>query len=350
MSTLASLPFLGTPPVPSAPPGRRSSASPLSRCPVKAATSNGPVVARRRSWHDASVACHAAREPSYDLGSYDPEMDGYVPPEVSLASVTRGSKIGEGSFGAVFNGTIEGGEGIEGGSNTRRSVILKEYKKNVRGRDWFSFYADERAICRKLAGCPGVAPFVGVAGSDAYLVWENIGEATLASVMEDGAKTPGAASALAAAAALTRMPETVSEDGVFASLARALCEAALAVHGEGVVHRDVKPDNVLLTSPAAGSPGGCVVLIDLGGAADFDTGQGCSGEAIFDPVYGAPEQFVREKKAGLIGGFGGMFGGKEAGLSSTGTPPSEVRKESSRLRMDGVLALSHRTTRAATHA
>jgi hypothetical protein len=60
------------------------------------------------------------------------------------------------------------------------------------------------------------------------------------------------------------------------------------------------------------TPGGVVVLIDLGGAADFETGQGCSGdEAMFDPVYGAPEQFTRTKKAGIVGGFGGLFGGKE---------------------------------------
>jgi hypothetical protein len=69
------------------------------------------------------------------------------------------------------------------------------------------------------------------------------------------------------------------------------------------------------------TPGGVVVLIDLGGAADFETGQGCSGdEAMFDPVYGAPEQFTRTKKAGIVGGFGGLFGGGKgdaAGLAAT---------------------------------
>ena len=39
-------------------------------------------------------------------------------------------------------------------------------------------------------------------------------------------------------------------------MARALCQALIDMHEEGVVHRDVKPDNVLLTSVAAGSPGG----------------------------------------------------------------------------------------------
>ena len=89
----------------------------------------------------------------------------------------------------------------------------------------------------------------------------------------------------------------------------------------------MKPDNAVLTSPAAGSLGGCVALIDLGACADFETGQGCDGdEAVFDPAYGAPEQFVRERKAGIAGGFAGMFaavaGDKSAGIIATGAPPT----------------------------
>ena len=71
-----------------------------------------------------------------------------------------------------------------------------------------------------------------------------------------------------------------------------LCEAAIAMHERGVVHRDVKPDNVLLTSVITSAnvsdDDAVLALCDLGGAADFETGQGCDGrEAIFDPVYGA---------------------------------------------------------------
>ena len=84
------------------------------------------------------------------MGSYDPEMDGYVPPDISLADLTLGDKIGEGSFGDVYRAVVadpNGGPPI--------AAIAKAYKRNVRGRDWFSFYADERAVCRRLAevGC-----------------------------------------------------------------------------------------------------------------------------------------------------------------------------------------------------
>ena len=46
------------------------------------------------------------REDSFDLGSYDPEMDGYEPPEVSVDDVTMGDRIGEGSFAVVFSGCL----------------------------------------------------------------------------------------------------------------------------------------------------------------------------------------------------------------------------------------------------
>ena len=130
------------------------------------------------------------REDSFDMGSYDPEMDGYEPPEVSIADVTKGSQIGEGSFAVVYAGTVEG----------VGDAVLKEYRRDVRGRDWFSFYADERAMCRRLVECPGVAPFVGVAGSDLYLVWRDVGKKTLADAMESLPESSGRTSALALAA------------------------------------------------------------------------------------------------------------------------------------------------------
>ena len=41
----------------------------------------------------------------------------------------------------------------------------------------------------------------------------------------------------------------------FVAIARGLIEAVVSINDADVVHRDVKPDNVLLTSPEKGSPG-----------------------------------------------------------------------------------------------
>ncbi len=50
-------------------------------------------------------------------------------------------------------------------------------------------------------------------------------------------------------------------------MARQLCAALVVVHEAGLLHRDIKPDNVFLTSDAR------VVLIDFGSARSFAVGQ-----------------------------------------------------------------------------
>jgi serine/threonine protein kinase len=273
---------------------------------------------------------------SYDMGSYDPEMDGYVPPEISLRALKIGDKIGEGSFSEVYRGVVEGDDG------TCVDVIAKAYKKNVRGRDWFSFYADERATLRRLAevNCSGVAPFMGVCGSDAYLVWKDVGVATLETCLSKSndaeelyakiaeATSSGDASDVSVA---PRENATKARAMVFLKIARSLIEATMAVHEHEVVHRDVKPENVLCvarrdgdTTDAAPS----VVLVDLGAAADFVTGVNCDpSETIFDPTYGAPEQFVKDDSyrpsSGTKNLLGNLFGKsvkmpKSTGLSASG--------------------------------
>lgn len=250
---------------------------------------------------------------SYDMGSYDPEMDGFVPPEISLRSLKIGDKIGEGAFSEVYRGVVEGADG------TSERVVAKAYKKNVRGRDWFSFYADERATCRRLkeTGCEGVAPFLGVCGSDAYLVWRDVGVKTLESCV---ARARSAEEAFDAIGDVFRgdadSKATAEQRGgnearalVFLRLARSLLTATASMHANEVVHRDVKPENVLVSRETRG-----VLLVDLGGAADLAANVNCDpSETIFDPTYGAPEQVVRDKdkknahSSGLLGGLAGAF-------------------------------------------
>ena len=274
------------------------------------------------------------------MGSYDPEMDGYVPPEISLRSLKIGDKIGEGSFSEVYRGVVEGEDG------SSQNVIAKAYKKNVRGRDWFSFYADERATCRRLAetNCAGVAPFLGVCGSDAYLVWKDVGVLTLETCLARATDGDGAFRALAAAFGqnvdsnddfTNEVGSTQARAALFLRLAKALLESVADLHAHEVVHRDVKPENVLVTASAVAGGPPRALLADLGGAADLVTGVNTdSSETIFDPTYGAPEQFVRDAKTrggssnALAGAFGklapGIFGGADraAGLSASGAAPA----------------------------
>lgn len=65
-------------------------------------------------------------------------------------------------------------------------------------------------------------------------------------------------------------------------LARSVANALDFAHAQGVIHRDVKPSNVLLSAD------GRVVLTDFGLA--LDVAQGSKGEVLGTPHYVAPEQ------------------------------------------------------------
>ena len=74
---------------------------------------------------------------------------------------------------------------------------------------------------------------------------------------------------------------------------RQLLAAAKTLHSVGLVHRDIKPQNIII-SKGDGRPGSArLKLIDLGAAADLRVGINYApNEFLLDPRYAPPEQFI----------------------------------------------------------
>ena len=69
-------------------------------------------------------------------------------------------------------------------------------------------------------------------------------------------------------------------------IVRQLLENLVAIHRTGIVHRDVKPQNVLISD-------GRVKFIDLGAGADLRVGINyVPNEYLLDPRYAPPQQYV----------------------------------------------------------
>lgn len=70
-----------------------------------------------------------------------------------------------------------------------------------------------------------------------------------------------------------------------AAIAVRICAALAALHEKGVIHRDVKPEHVILTAA------GRVALVDLDAASDYDPGKARDTQLLGTVGYAAPEQF-----------------------------------------------------------
>jgi serine/threonine protein kinase len=86
---------------------------------------------------------------------------------------------------------------------------------------------------------------------------------------------------------------------VVLEMARQLCDALEVVHAAGLLHRDIKPDNVFLSSDSR------VVLIDFGSARGFMQGQVRRVTRLVTPGYAAPEQYA---SAAAFGAYTDVYG------------------------------------------
>ncbi|MEU8001713.1 serine/threonine-protein kinase [Catellatospora sp. NPDC049111] len=166
-------------------------------------------------------------------------------------------RLGAGGMGVVFLGQ----------DSTGRQVAVKVIRADyARDRRFRARFAAEAAAARRVARfCTAQVLDAGTDGDVAYLVTEYIEGPTLTAAIDADGPMRGS---------------------TLDSLAIGIAAALNGIHAAGVVHRDLKPGNVLLSRV-----GPKVIDFGIARAPDDLTSLTESGDLVGTPAYMAPEQF-----------------------------------------------------------
>jgi len=241
----------------------------------------------------AFVALYVSVTPNIGIGFFDAYL--VAPLSVLLGrrmteeSVVVGRRIGEGSFGTVYEGTLADG---------KTGVVVKKTKVEVAGAEEVG--EAELYMNRRLSrACPrAVAKYMGTfkterranSGPDTrrWMVWRDQGRSTLGDAMRDRSFPYNLEEALLGKN-LDKMGNTVERQArTIRVILRQILENVADIHGTGVVHRDIKPDNMIVAEKERR-----IVFIDLGACADLRVGKNYDpNEGLLDPNYCPPERYV----------------------------------------------------------
>jgi hypothetical protein len=178
------------------------------------------------------------------------------------------SLLGVGATGEVYSVSDR---------NLERMVAVKVLLGDLRGnRDDVDGFVREARITAALAH-PNVMPvhdFDLTADGRPYIAMGRIKGRSLGAMLAESA--PGAPH-----------PALPSRNAMV-SMAIAVCNAAAFAHHQGIVHQDIKPDNIML------GDFGEVLLVDWGSAGRVDASGRVIGQIYGTPLYMSPEQARRE--------------------------------------------------------
>ncbi len=172
-------------------------------------------------------------------------------------------KIAEGGMGAVYRGRKAAGGPVVAikvipHETARNKLLMKRFEQEFRA----AALIDHPNVVRALdySGAPPVP----------FLVMEYVHGQTLGELVEKAG----------------RMPEA---DAI--RVLAQVCDGLHAAHKQGLIHRDVKPDNVLVTADLTAK------LTDLGLVRDVESDDNLTrtGKGLGTPHYMAPEQFRNAK-------------------------------------------------------
>ncbi|MFM2089816.1 MAG: hypothetical protein RLZZ127_305, partial [Planctomycetota bacterium] len=175
----------------------------------------------------------------------------------TLAGVRIEARLGEGAMGVVYRGQHAG---------LARAVALKVLHPSARGNAKERFLREGRAAAKVRHTNVVAVHDAGEAGGTAYLIMELVNGHSLGAILDQQQRL---------------------DPAVVARLGSGIAEGLAAIHASGVVHRDLKPDNIMLGADQV------VKIADMGLAKTLDdpdllrlTG---SGMVVGTPLYVAPE-------------------------------------------------------------
>jgi len=182
----------------------------------------------------------------------------WQPGEVIVATYVVDRQLGQGGMGAVYLAT-DRISGQRVAIKVLPAALARE--RDIRER----FVMEARALA--ALDHPGIVPLVTFAldGDERFLVMKYVsGESLEALLRREGVLAPARARVIL----------------------RAMCAALAYAHGKGVIHRDIKPTNILIDDNDQ------VVIVDFGIARSLDRGRRVTetGMLMGTPQYMSPEQ------------------------------------------------------------
>lgn len=230
---------------------------------------------------DSNVPCPRC---GFDIKNYDQSIHQLKPYTILNGKYLVGKVLGEGGFGITYLGwdlnldiKIAIKEYYPSGLVTREitstgnssvkpfSGDKREYYQN--GLDKFVNEAKSLAKFYTLPGIVAVKDFFRENGT-AYIVMEFVNGITLKQHLANSG-------------------DKLQPNEVF-ELMRPLMKSLSQIHAEGVIHRDISPDNIMITNK------GDIKLLDFGAARDFISDINRSLSVLLKPGY-APEEQYRTK-------------------------------------------------------
>lgn len=193
---------------------------------------------------------------------------------------TLGRVLGQGGFGITYlgsfvsrrqavaikeffpSGSIRHGLEVRPGSNMTPVDYLEAREKFLDEARMLTRF-NHRGICRVYT--------VFEENNTAYMVMEYLKGKTLAKIIDERGPVP---------------------EREALGYGRDVGEALEVVHRQGVLHRDVKPENIILTDD------GRVVLLDFGSARGFAAGKTRRMTALLTPGYAPLEQYAEQARRG----------------------------------------------------